>query len=87
MCSCIFSHFYTGEKQSVGSDDLLPSVILFLIKGDPGKVTALYPQLKFLEDYLPDFAAAGTNGFAVMQFSTAYTFIINHTDTESGADF
>lgn len=65
-----------GKGRSIGTDDLLPSLILFLIKGDPGQVTALYPQLKFLEDYLPDIVASGIIGFTVAQFSTAFAFII-----------
>ncbi|XP_030830786.1 uncharacterized protein LOC115920040 [Strongylocentrotus purpuratus] len=65
-----------GKVRSISTDDLLPSLILFLIKGNPGEVTALYPQLKFLEDYLPDIVAAGIIGFTVAQFSAAFAFII-----------
>nr|XP_054759929.1 uncharacterized protein LOC129266104 [Lytechinus pictus] len=73
----------SGENRSIGTDDLLPSLIFFLIKGDPGQVTALYPQLKFLEDYLPDIVASGIIGFTVAQFSTAFAFIIQTDDGES----
>ncbi|XP_071495835.1 uncharacterized protein [Diadema antillarum] len=71
------------EKKVIGSDELLPSVILFLIKGDPGKTTSFYPHLKFLIDYLPDFLATGEVGFTLMQFNVAYSYILQNDGSDS----
>lgn len=65
-----------GKQRMLSGDDLLTSLILFLIHGDPGEVTAFYPQLRFLEDYLPDFLDKGEIGFAVIQFESAYSYIL-----------
>ncbi|XP_041472147.1 uncharacterized protein LOC121421484 isoform X1 [Lytechinus variegatus] len=65
-----------GKQRMLSGDDLLTSLILFLIHGDPGEVTAFYPQLKFLEDFLPDFLDKGEIGFAVIQFESAYSYIL-----------
>nr|XP_054755412.1 uncharacterized protein LOC129261368 [Lytechinus pictus] len=64
------------DDYQVGGDDLVPCLIFFLIKGDPGQVTSLYPQLKFLEDYLPDAVAGGIIGFTLTQFLVAFSTII-----------
>ncbi|XP_063961709.1 uncharacterized protein LOC135155692 [Lytechinus pictus] len=64
------------DDYQVGGDDLVPCLIFFLIKGDPGQVTALYPQLRFLEDYLPDAVAGGIIGFSLTQFLVAFSSII-----------
>ncbi|XP_071484520.1 uncharacterized protein [Diadema antillarum] len=65
-----------GKQRMLSGDDLLTSLILFLIHGDPGEVTAFYPQLRFLEDYIPDFLDKGEIGFAVIQFESAYSYIL-----------
>ncbi|XP_030832277.1 uncharacterized protein LOC100887988 isoform X2 [Strongylocentrotus purpuratus] len=65
-----------GKQRMLSGDDLLTSLILFLIHGDPGEVTAFYPQLRFLEDFLPDFLDKGEIGFAVIQFESAYSYIL-----------
>ncbi|XP_063961695.1 uncharacterized protein LOC135155690 isoform X2 [Lytechinus pictus] len=72
------------DDYQVGGDDLVPCLIFFLIKGDPGQVTALYPQLKFLEDYIPDAVAGGIIGFTLTQFLGAFSNIIQKDDADIG---
>ena len=70
----------------LSGDDLLTSLILFLLHGDIDEVASGYHQLMMLQDYLPDFLDKGHFGFTVLQFLLAYSYILRHAEREKGID-
>ena len=58
-------------------DDLLTTLILFVLHGDPEEMAQAYPQMKFMEEYLPEFLDKGQFGFSVYQFLFAFQYILD----------
>ncbi|XP_033629086.1 uncharacterized protein LOC117291473 [Asterias rubens] len=77
---------FCGKCRMLSGDDLLTSLILFLLHGDIDEVASGYHQLMMLQDYLPDFLDKGHFGFTVLQFLLAYSYILRHAEREKGID-
>ncbi|KAJ8020050.1 hypothetical protein HOLleu_41890 [Holothuria leucospilota] len=66
----------SGEKFSMSADDLLSSVILFLVHGHRDIVTSTYINLMFLQDYIPAFMENGKFGYTLTTFIGAFGAIM-----------
>ena len=62
----------------LSGDDLLTTLILFLLHGDVEEIASGYHQLILLQDYLPEFLDKGHFGFTVLQFLLAYNYILRY---------
>ncbi len=70
----------------LSGDDLLTSLILFLLHGDIEEVASGYHHMMLLQDYLPDFLDKGHFGYTVLQFLLAYNYILRHAEGEKAID-
>ena len=67
----------------LSGDDLLTTLILFLLHGNAEEVANGYVHLMLLQFYLPDFLDKGYFGFTVQQFLGAYSYLLNYEAQES----
>lgn len=72
--------FPGGKKVKLTGDEVPALIILFLANCDSTKVADLYPQIQFLESYLPDFMASGHIGFTVATILSAYAYILKRME-------
>ncbi|KAJ8020048.1 hypothetical protein HOLleu_41888 [Holothuria leucospilota] len=71
---------HCGKKVKLTGDEVPALIILFLANCDPTKVADMYPQIQFLESYLPYFMASGHIGYTVATVLSAYAFILHRIE-------
>ena len=60
------------SKISVTAEDLLPLLVLVLLKMSPHDVAKLYVELLFVADLMADFLSSGCHSYALCEFQIAY---------------
>ena len=60
------------SKVAVTAEDLLPLLVLLLLKMEPHDVAKLYAELLFISDLMADFLSSGCHSYALCEFHIAY---------------
>eukprot|EP00111_Clytia_hemisphaerica_P024223 TCONS_00071375-protein len=60
------------SKVAVSADDLLPLLVLLLLKMEPHDVAKLYTELIFISDLMADFLSSGVHSYALCEFHIAF---------------
>lgn len=60
------------SKVAVTAEDLLPLLVLVLLKMAPHDVAKLYAELLFISDLMADFLSSGCHSYALCEFQIAY---------------
>lgn len=60
------------SKLAVTAEDLLPLLVLLLLKMEPHDVAKLYAELMFISDLMADFLSSGCHSYALCEFQIAF---------------
>lgn len=60
------------SKVAVTAEDLLPLLVLVLLKMAPHDVAKLYAELLFISDLMADFLSSGCHSYALCEFQIAF---------------
>ena len=63
------------ETYPVSAEDLLPLLVLLLLKLKPEEVAKLYVEMCFISDMLVDFLSYGCHSYALTVFQTAFRIL------------
>ena len=67
------SQKHSGDSnEAVSAEDLLPLLVLMLLKLKPEEVAKLYVEMCFISDMLVDFLSFGCHSYALTVFQTAF---------------
>ncbi len=65
------------QTSAVCCDDLLPVMIMALIRTHPNLLVSVHINTRFLDDFIAPFLSSGWHGYSLTSFSSAIRIIID----------